>query len=280
MKVVVTGGDGMLAHAFARAAAEQGHEAVLVSRRALDVTDAAAVDAVIAGARPDAVLHCAAYTSVDEAEVNEEQAFAVNANGAANVARASARAGAWLVYPSTDYVFGGTKKEPYRTDDATGPLNAYGRSKLAGEQAVSGCAERHLIVRTSWLYGMGGRNFVSTILRRARAGKPLRVVNDQHGSPTWTRDLGTVVFRLLEAGAPAGIYHACNTGATTWYGLACSALQLAGVNGTVTPVTTAEFPRPATRPSYSVLDCSGTAALVGPLRPWRDALTAAIAEGV
>jgi dTDP-4-dehydrorhamnose reductase len=184
------------------------------------------------------------------------------------------------VYPSTDYVFSGAQQRPYQPDDATGPLNAYGRSKLAGEHAVSGLAERHLIVRTSWLYGAGGRNFVSTILQRARAGEPLQVVNDQHGSPTWTRDLAGVVFRLLEAGAPAGIYHACNSGSTTWYGLACAALHVADINTSVKPVATSEFPRRAARPSYSVLDCSETAALVGPLRPWRDALAAAIAEGV
>ena len=280
MKVVVTGGDGMLAQAFARTAAEQGHEAVRLGRRALDVTDAAAVDAAIASARPDAVLHCAAYTNVDDAELNEEEAFAVNANGAANVARAAARARAWFVYPSTDYVFAGTKDRPYRADDATDPLNAYGRSKLAGEQAASRFAEHHLIVRPSGLYGAGGRNFVGTILQRARTGEPLRVVNDQQGSPTWTRDVANVVFRLLEAGAPAGVYHACNTGVTTWYGLACAALQLAGVETLVTPVTTAEFPRRANRPSYSVLDCSETTALVGQMRPWRAALAAAIAEGV
>ena len=280
MKFVITGGSGMLARAFAETAAEQGHEAVLKDHAALDVTDAAAVDALIDAQRPSAVLHCAAYTNVDGAEEAEQQAFAVNATGAANVARASARVGARMVYPSTDYVFDGSATQPYEPDAPTAPLNAYGRSKLAGEEAVHDAAGRHLIVRTSWLYGRGGRNFVSTILERARAGQPLRVVRDQQGSPTWTRDLARAVFGLLEVNAPAGTYHVCNSGATTWYDFARSALELADVQTQITPVTSDEFPRPAKRPTYSVLDCSKAAALIGPQRSWRAALAVALAEGL
>jgi dTDP-4-dehydrorhamnose reductase len=280
MKFVITGGDGMLALAFGRTAAEQGHEAVVARFHDLDVTDASAADAFIASARPDAVLHCAAYAQVDDAESAEAKAFLVNADGAANVARAAARVGAWMVYPSTDYVFAGTLDRPYRPDDATGPINAYGRSKLAGEEATRETAERHIIVRTSWLYGSGGRNFVARILGRARTGQPLRVVNDQHGSPTWTRDFARAVLALLDVNAPAGTYHVCNRGATTWYDFACSALQLAGVSTDVTAVDSGEFPRPARRPAYSVLDCTATDAVIGPQREWRVALVDALAEGI
>ena len=280
MKVVITGSGGMLARAFAETAAEQGHHAFLADHASLDVTDPAAVDALISAQRPAAVLHCAAYTKVDDAEAAEDEAFAVNATGAANVARASARAGAWIVYPSTDYVFDGSATRPYRPDDPPAPINAYGRSKLAGEQVVNELAVRHLIVRTSWLYGQGGRNFVSTILQRGRAGEPLRVVRDQQGSPTWTRDLARAVFALLEVNAPSGTYHVCNSGATSWYDFARSALEIAGVNTQVTPVATTEFPRPARRPAYSVLDCSKTSALIGAQRSWRAALAVALAEGL
>ena len=280
MKVVITGAGGMLAHAFAAAAAEHGHDVVPADHKALDVTSADAAEAFIAAARPDVVLHCAAYSRVDDAEKEEAEAFAVNAEGAANVARAAARAGAWMVYPSTDYVFDGTADSPYTPGAATAPLNAYGRSKLAGERATASLAPRHLVVRTSWLYGARGRNFVGTILQSARNGAPLRVVRDQRGSPTWTRDLAYAVFRLLETGAPAGTYHICNSGETTWYDFACSALRNAGITAQVTPVSTAEFVRPAQRPAYSVLDCSKTDALIGPQRSWESALVAALEAGI
>ncbi|MGH8437027.1 MAG: dTDP-4-dehydrorhamnose reductase [Pseudomonas sp.] len=279
MNLVITGGRGMLAQAVSRVAREHGHQTFAPGHDALDVTDAAAVHMLLRERAPDAVIQCAAYTSVDQAESERDLAFAVNAQGAGHVARACADLGATVVYPSTDYVFAGRATRPYRPGDETDPLNVYGASKVAGEQAVRAAA-RHYVVRSSWLYGAGGRNFVGTILQRARAGEPLRVVRDQHGSPTWTRDLAQTLLLLLERAAPAGTYHACNRGETTWYDLACTALQLAGVHASVTPVEGSEFQRPARRPAYSVLDSSATEDIVGPARTWQDALRAALAEGL
>jgi dTDP-4-dehydrorhamnose reductase len=276
---MVTGGRGMLAQAVGSVLDERGHAAVILNRAALDVTDRVAVEAAVQGERPRAVIQCAAWTRVDDAEHEERQAARVNADGTAHVAQACRTIGARLVYPSTDYVFDGSAGAPIRPDAPTSPVNAYGRSKLAGEAmaAVSGDA---LIVRTSWLYGRGGRNFVATMLRRGREGAALRVVDDQVGAPTWTRDLAVMIVTLLEVDAAAGVYHATNSGSTTWYGLACAALELAGIDADIAPTTSAEFVTPARRPAYSVLDCTRTYALTGPAPHWRDALAAALAEGV
>lgn len=279
MKVVLTGAAGMLARAVRGEFERRGHEVVALDRAALDVTDASMVERTLAAVRPDVVIQCAAYTAVDHAEREENRARLVNAEATQHVARACRRVGARLVYPSTDYVFDGQSREPYRPDHPTAPINAYGRSKLAGEDAAREAGD-YLIVRTSWLYGAGGRNFVATMLERARAGGPLRVVDDQRGSPTWTGTLAATSAELLERGAPTGVYHASNRGETTWYGLAKAALQLAGVEAEITPVSTSEFPRPAARPAYSVLDCSKTEAVVGEIAAWQEALRVAIAEGV
>lgn len=277
MKVLVTGGNGMLAHALARELPRRGYDAVVLSRALLDVTDAEAVTRELDAHRPDAVVQCAAYTRVDDAESHEADALAINGEGTRNVARACSAIGARLVYPSTDYVFDGSAATPYPPDHATAPLNAYGRTKLAGERAAA--ETDSLIVRTAWLYGAGGRNFVRTILERARSGQPLRVVNDQQGAPTWTADLARTMTSLLELGAAAGIYHATNRGVTTWHGLATAACELAGIEIDIEAVSSAEFPVPARRPSYSVLDCSATYALTGEGVHWRDALAEAIRSG-
>ena len=279
MRVLITGGAGMLARAVRLELERRGHEVHAPDRGALDITDAAAVERAIREFRPDAVIQGAAYTRVDDAEREEALAFAVNTTGTAHVARACRLVGARFLYPSTDYVFDGEASVPYAPGAATNPLNAYGRSKLAGEAAAREAGD-YLVVRTSWLYGAGGRHFVGTILARAREGQPLRVVDDQRGSPTWTADLAAVLAGLLERGAPPGIYHATNSGDTTWYGLACEALRLAGIDAEISPVTTEAFPRPARRPRYSVLDCSATEALLGPIRHWRDALAEAMRVGV
>jgi dTDP-4-dehydrorhamnose reductase len=278
VRVLVTGAGGMLARAVVREAAVRGHDVVPLGRADLDVTDAGAVRAAVLGARPDVVAQCAAYTRVDDAEADEAAAFAVNAAATGHVAAACTEAGARLVYPSTDYVFDGSATEPYAADAPTSPINAYGRSKLAGEQAASRADT--LVVRTSWLYGPGGRNFVSTILARARAGASLRVVDDQQGAPTSTLSLAAVMLDLLERDAPPGIWHATDRGRTTWYGLATAALALAGIDADITPCSTADFPTPARRPAWSVLDCSRTYALVGEAPEWRDALAAALEAGV
>lgn len=278
MRVFVTGANGMLARALIRELERRGHDAVAFGRDALDVTDAAAVERVVRESAPDAVVQCAAYTRVDDAETDEATAYAVNAEGTRNVARACRAVGARLVYPSTDYVFDGRSSTPYRPDHAAAPLNAYGRSKLAGEEAAREAGD-WIVARTSWLYGAGGRNFVSTILRRAKEGAPLRVVDDQRGTPTWTGTLAATLAGLLEADAPPGIYHATGRGETTWYAFAREALRLAGIEAEIVPVGTEAFPTPARRPRYSVLDCTSTEEVVGPLPDWRDALRTALAEG-
>jgi dTDP-4-dehydrorhamnose reductase len=279
MRVLVTGSRGMLAQAVRAELARRGHDVVAPDESGLDVTRSEVVDRVVDEVAPDAVVQCAAYTAVDRAEEHEEEATRVNADGTAIVAHACRRVGARFVYPSTDYVFDGTADRPYPPDARPSPLNAYGRSKLAGEVAARE-ADRAFIVRTSWLYGAGGPNFVSAILKKARAGERLRVVADQQGAPTWTADLARVFLDLLERDAAPGIYHATNGGQTTWHGFAREALRLAGLPADVDAISTEDMPRPAARPRYSVLDCSATEAIVGPMRPWQDALEAALAEGL
>jgi len=243
------------------------------------VTNLADVDRVLGESTPQAVVQCAAYTAVDLAEAHEDEAMRVNADGTALVARACRRVGARFVYPSTDYVFDGTATTPYPPGARPAPLSAYGRSKLAGEVAAREAGQA-FIVRTAWLYGAGGPNFPSAILKKARAGESLRVVADQRGSPTWTEDLARVILDLLERDAEPGIYHATNGGQTTWHGFARELLRLAGLPTDVEAITTADMPRPAARPRYSVLDCSATEAIVGPMRSWQAALEAALAEGL
>lgn len=277
MKILLTGARGMLAQAVRRELHARGHEVAALDRAALDVASPAAVDATIRDLRPDAVIQCAAYTRVDDAERDEAEAHRINADATAHLAAACRAVGARLVYPSTDYVFDGRASAPYHPDSPTSPLNAYGRSKLAGELAARG-AGGFLVVRTSWLYGAGGPNFVSTILERARRGEALRVVADQRGSPTWTGTLAIILAELLERQAPAGIYHATNSGETTWYHFAAEAIRLAGLQTTIEPVPTTAFPRPAARPAYSVLDTTGTAEVVGEIAEWRAALEEALRE--
>jgi dTDP-4-dehydrorhamnose reductase len=279
MKLLITGAQGMLARAVQRVAAEQGHAVTGFAHDTLDVTDENAVRTQLGRRRPDAVIQCAAFTRVDDAESQRAAAFAVNALGARAVARACADLDAALVYPSTDYVFSGRTTRPYRPTDPTDPLNVYGESKAAGEEYTR-TAGRHYVVRTSWLYGAGGRNFVATVLQQARSGAALRVVNDQRGCPTWTHDLARSILLLLEQAAPTGTYHACNRGEASWYDLACATLQLSGISARVTPIASHEFECRAQRPAFSVLDCGATEQIVGPLRPWRVALSDALVAGV
>lgn len=275
MRILITGANGMLAGAVRTELLARGHDLIALDRAALDVTDPNAVLATVRATRPDVAIQCAAYTRVDDAERDEAAAYRVNAEATASLAHACREVGARLVYPSTDYVFDGTATSPYTPDSPTNPLGAYGRTKLAGE-AVAREAGDYLIVRTSWLYGEGGKNFVSTILSRAVMGEALRVVDDQTGSPTWTGTLARVLAAMIEADAPSGVYHAVNGGETTWYGLAVEALRVAGIEAEISPVSTSEFPRPAPRPTYSVLDYSETESVVGEIEGWREALAAAI----
>jgi dTDP-4-dehydrorhamnose reductase len=272
MKVLVTGAAGMLAHELVPVLGAAGHEVVALDRSALDISDAAAVRRQVVRSAPDVVVQCAAYTAVDAAESDAEAAFHVNAEATRYVGEACHEVGALFVFPSTDYVFRGDGSRPYRPEDPTDPVNVYGRSKLAGEQAaleVPGA----LVVRTSWLYGGGGQNFVETMLRLGRERDRLQVVDDQAGRPTWTRTLARVLCGLLEKQA-CGIFHATDGGATTtWYGFACQIMQEDSNSVTIEPVASSAFPRPAPRPGYSVLDCSATEATLGwQLPDWRESL--------
>ena len=246
---------------------------VPLGHAALPIEDSSAVDSAVARERPDWIVNCAAYTQVDQAESEQEIAQRVNGLGPANLARAARDAGARLLHVSTDYVFDGQSRRPYREDDTVAPLNVYGRSKLAGEEAVREILrEAHLIVRSQWLFGPNGSNFVATILRLARERRELRVVNDQHGRPTFTTDLAAALWKLIACDA-RGTVHCANQGVATWFDFARATVAAAGLTTSVLQATTLDMPRPARRPAFSVLDCTRYTSLVGtPLRPWPEAL--------
>ncbi len=276
MNVLVTGAGGMLAQAVVPALRAAGHAvAPLVS---LDVTRADDVRRAVSDARPHWVFHLAAYTDVDGCEERPEHALLVNGAGAGHVAAAAAEVGAAVLAMSTDYVFAGDDPAPRRETDAVGPLSAYGRSKLAGEEAVRASNAQHAIVRTAWLYGRGGKNFVDTIRARALAGGPLAVVDDQRGAPTWTEDLAGALVGIMEKSL-TGTVHATNEGSCTWHEFACEICALAGVNLTVARLSSAELARPARRPAFSVLDTSRLEMVLGRRLPhWRDALARYLAQ--
>lgn len=290
MKVLLTGAGGLLGTELQRIVAGDpavlptlpappgDHLLVPLAHADLDVTDADAVRRAFTRHTPDAVLHCAAYTAVDRAESEPLAARRVNVEGATHVARAAARAGAVMVYPSTDFVFDGRSSQPYRPDDPPDPRSVYGRTKLEGEEAVRAAGSEHLVVRTSWVYGAGGGNFVDAILERARAGKPLRIVADQTGRPTWARTLAATLLELMERDV-RGLWHVADAGATTWHDFARGFLEMAGLEARVEPVSTEAYGAPAPRPRYSVLDTSATEELLGrPMTPWREAVARYLAE--
>ena len=278
MRIAVTGSAGMLGRELAAvvSAAPQGHELVLLTRSGCDITQPEAVRASLGSARPQVVIHAAAYTDVDGCELNPALAMQVNAEGARHVAQAAAECGARLIYISTDYVFDGALRRPYTEADTPNPLSVYGRSKLEGERAVRE-HPNHLVVRTAWVYGRYGRHFISAILERAQRGQPLRVVQDQVGCPTWTRDLAQALAALLASDA-TGIVHAAGGGFCSRHEFAVAAVEEAAARGLaprvpVEPISSAEAPRPAPRPAYSVLSNCRLAQLgIGPLREWRQAL--------
>lgn len=272
MRVLVTGAAGMLGHAVMPALRAAGHVALGLDLPELDVTRLEPLQRAVQGFRPDWVFHLAAFTRVDDCEARRDEAFLVNGLGPRHVALAAAESGALLLALSTDYVFDGTATSPYRESDAANPQSVYGASKWAGEQAVREVHPRHIIVRTSWLFGPGGGNFVDTILARARAGDRLRVVDDQRGSPTFTRDLAQGLLRLANAGV-CGTYHCTNSGDCTWYDLAAHAVASAGLGVPLDRTDTASFPRPAKRPAYSVLGNASFEKVTGWRMPaWPDAV--------
>jgi dTDP-4-dehydrorhamnose reductase len=278
MRLLVTGAAGMLGHDVIAAAERAGHDVIPLSRAQLDVRDRAAVRAAVASARPDVVVNCAAWTDVDGAEAEEEAATAINGAGAGNVAAAAADAGAFLVHVSTDYVFDGTSGAPYVESSPTSPLNAYGRSKLAGEAAVAAAAPgRHAIVRTSWLFGRAGRNFVATMLGLARERDELTVVDDQVGCPTFTGHLAVALVDIAERRLD-GVRHVAGGGACSWHDLAAAAFAATGAEIALERGTTAALGRPAPRPAYSVLRSERPDTPVLP--PWEDGLHAYLEQGV
>ncbi len=229
------------------------------------------------------VVNLAAYTAVDAAEEHEDEARAINATGAGVLARAAAEAGARIIHVSTDYVFDGSATSPYPEDAPHAPVSAYGRTKAEGERLVlDGHPDGASVVRTAWLYGAGGPSFPSTMLRLAASHDTVSVVDDQRGQPTWTVDLAARIVELVDAGAPAGVFHATATGETTWFGLARAVFTAAGLDpARVRPTDSASFVRPAPRPAYSVLGHGGWARVgLPPLRDWREALSDAAGHGV
>ena len=275
---LVIGGAGMLGRELTGLLDATGAGVISLGHAELDVTDAGAVDTVVHEQRPAVVVNCAGWTAVDAAEAHEPEALRVNGAGAANVARACARTAVPLVQISTDYVFDGRATQPYSEQAAPHPRTAYGRTKLAGERAVRELLpERGYVVRTAWLYGEHGPNFVRTMIELAARQPSVDVVVDQVGQPTWTRDLAGQLIALIDSGTPAGVYHGTNAGRTSWYGLARQTFALLGADpDRVRPTASAAFPRPAERPAFSVLGHDGWAAVGLPaMRDWREALAEA-----
>lgn len=264
-KILVTGAKGMLGHDLCPTLEDAGFETIETDVESLDITNPVQTEAVLKEEKPEAVVHCAAYTNVNKAEDELETAMKINAGGTETLAKICAKADIPIVYISTDYVFDGTKKEPYLPYDKTNPINAYGLTKLKGEEAVQKNCKKFYIARTSWLYGLHGKNFVETMI--SLADKPeLKVVDDQIGCPTWTQELADGITTLLKEEAPYGIYHICGSGKTSWYSFAKEIFELAGLNVNLIPCKSDEFPSPAKRPEYSVMYNDNIC------RPWKAAL--------
>jgi dTDP-4-dehydrorhamnose reductase len=277
----VTGASGMLGSDVLRAGERAGYELTALSHEELDIADAAAVTSALGRAHPDAVINCAAWTDVDGAETHREQARAANADGARNVAVAAAGAGAKLVHVSTDYVFAGDAPHdaagaprPYVESDPTAPRSVYGETKRAGELLVLAASARHAVVRSSWLFGVDGDNFVATMLRLAGECGAVQVVTDQVGSPTWTGHLAPALLGLIERDL-AGLAHLAGTGTVSWNGFAREIFRQADVACDVEPATTSQLARPARRPSWSALASERDDVIQMP--DWRDGLAGYLA---
>lgn len=278
MKILVTGGDGQLGRDMVELLKKNGFDVIASTRKEMDVTDANCCFKFIDQYKPNCVIHCAAYTAVDDAENFEDIAYQVNAMGTRNLAVAAERIRASLVYISTDYVFDGRKTEPYREYDNTNPINIYGKSKRAGEMLVQSLNSKYFIVRTQWLYGSSGKNFVKTMIKLLRNNQEIKVVNDQIGSPTYTIDLANFIVTLIQSDN-YGIYHASNTGSCTWYQYANVIMQKAEellgiqVNAKLVPCTSNDLPLQALRPRNSVLEHVAIRANgFQDFRPWSEAL--------
>jgi dTDP-4-dehydrorhamnose reductase len=270
MKILVTGAKGMLGADLCRELAG-GHQVTGIDVQEVDLVSADAIERLV-GYDPEIILHCAAMTNVDGCEKDPDAAYAVNGRGTRNVALAARQLDIPMLYISTDFVFDGKKGEPYCEWDQPSPLGHYGRSKLDGENSVRELLKKFYIVRTSWLYGKQGRNFISTILAKAKEAGTIKVVNDQVGSPTYVRDLCRALARLI-ASDKYGTYHLSNSGACSWYDLARKAVEMSGIKSEVSPIASSEYPTPTTRPSYSVLRNFCWERTFGEtLRPWEEGL--------
>lgn len=257
VKILVTGANGMLGQDFVLLAKEEGFEVFEADIHNMDITNRDEVKAVLEAQKPHYIVHTAAYTNVDGAETDEKTAFLINNTGSANIAEISGLMGIPVFAISTDYVFDGSKEEPYLPEDAVNPINVYGKSKLAGELSVKINNPYHYIFRTSWLYGHKGKNFVETMINLAQKNPELKVVSDQFGCPTWTVELSKAILRFIKEDKPYGTYHVCGSGSTSWHGFAQKIMELAGIDIEVKPVGTNEFPRPAMRPMNSIMDNAG-----------------------
>jgi dTDP-4-dehydrorhamnose reductase len=274
MRLLVTGAAGMLGHDVVAAAERLGHEVVAWDLPECDLTDAAATLDAVRHLGPRAVVNCAAYTDVDAAESDEATAERVNADAAGNLARACAAAAARLVHVSTDYVFDGSKTEPWIESDPVAPLGAYGRTKLHGEEQVAAALDDHAIVRSAWMFGPHGPNFVATMLRLGSERDEVSVVTDQVGSPTYSGHLAPALVDIAER-QDKGILHGAGAGSCSWYELTLEAFDVAGVECRVLPTTSSQFVRPAPRPAYSVLGSERKHPIVLP--PWQDGVRAHLA---
>ena len=253
MKILVTGADGMLGQDLCPILEDCGHEVIETDLPEIDITKPDVILDVLSSEKPDAVIHCAAYTNVDKAEEDIESARLINKTGTKNVAEVCAKLDIPIVYISTDYVFDGKSNVPYLPNSLKNPINNYGLTKSEGEDEVRKLCEKYYIVRTSWLYGHHGKNFVETMLLLANKDE-LKVVDDQTGCPTWTVELSNGIAKILEENKPYGIYHVCGSGSTTWYGFAKQIFEFSKLNVNLLPCKTEEFPRPAARPHYSVMN--------------------------
>lgn len=265
MKVLVTGANGMLGQDLCPILEKNNFDVVKTDIDNLDITNSEMVNEVLSKENPDIVIHCAAYTNVDKAEEDINTARLINSTGTENLAKACAKLDCTMVYVSTDYVFEGNGNKPYLPEDSTSPLNNYGLTKFEGEEAVRKYCKKYYITRTSWLYGIHGKNFVETMI--SLADRPeVKVVNDQTGCPTWTVELCNAILTILNENRPFGIYHTCGAGATTWYEFTKEIYSLCNLKANLQQCTTEEFPRPAKRPTYSVMDNGGLC------RDWKLAL--------